>query len=272
LPVAKVNDVAVYWEQRGGGPRLLFCNGSGSTLETMRAVLLDPLATMFDLLAWDYRGFGQSLPLCGPYTMGDVAADALALLELVGWETCRVFGISFGGMVAQEFAVRNPERIERLALACTSPGGQGGSSFDLRVLDDLPPEERRATGLKVIDTRWDESWLESHPAERLLADRLRMGQDQQDPESTTARRAQLEARAGHDVWNRLSAISCPTLVGYGLYDGIAPVENATALASRITGCELRGYEGGHAFLAQDPTAAPAFIQFLQGTPPTERSC
>ena len=75
--------------------------------------------------------------------------------------------------------------------------------------------------------------------------------------------AQLEARASHDVWDRLGAVTCPALVGYGTYDGIAPVHNSTAIASRIRGAELRGYEGGHLFLVQDPVALPEFEAFLQ---------
>ena len=78
-----------------------------------------------------------------------------------------------------------------------------------------------------------------------------------------AHAAQLQAREGHDVWDRLGAITCPVLVGYGDYDGIAPARASTNIASRIRGAELRGYEGGHGFLFQDPAALPAFTAFLQ---------
>jgi pimeloyl-ACP methyl ester carboxylesterase len=245
---------------------LLFCNGSGMTLQTVRP-LLELVSAKFDLLAWDYRGLGRSVPLTGSYTMADLAADAVGLLEIAGWDTCRVLGVSFGGMVAQEFAVTNPERVERLALACTSAGGGGGSSYPLQKLQqlqELSPEERAAVQLKLADTRWDERWLETHPADRALAAGLTAaGQDQRNPAANTA---QLEARAGHDVWDRLAAITCPTLVGYGNYDGIAPAKNSTAIASRIGGAELRGYDGGHLFLFQDPAALPEFEAFLQAPP------
>jgi pimeloyl-ACP methyl ester carboxylesterase len=262
MPVDRVNGVELYWEHRGSGPRLLFCNGSGTTLQVVRP-LLDSLAGTFDLLAWDYRGLGRSIPLAGPYTVADLAADAAGLLEIAGWDTCRVLGVSFGGMVAQEFAVTNPERVERLALACTSAGGDGGFSYPLHKLQRLPPEERAATVLKLADIRWDERWLETHPADRALAEGLtRAGQGQQDP-AAAAPKAQLEARASHDVWERLDAITCPTLVGYGDYDGIAPAQNSAAIASRIRGAQLRGYDGGHLFLFQDPAALPEFEGFLR---------
>ena len=199
--------------------------------------------------------------------MADLAADAVGLLQIAGWDICRVLGVSFGGMVAQEFAATNPERIERLALACTSAGGDGGSSYPLQKLQELPPQERAAAQLKLADSRWDERWLEAHPADRALAEGLASaGHDQQDLAATAAYKAQLEARAGHDVWDRLDAISCPALVGYGKYDGIAPVQNSTAIASRLSGAELRGYEGGHLFLVQDPAALPEFQAFLQAPP------
>ncbi len=199
--------------------------------------------------------------------MADLAADAVGLLQIAGWDICRVLGVSFGGMVAQEFAATNPERIERLALACTSAGGDGGSSYPLQKLQELPPQERAAAQLKLADSRWDERWLEAHPADRALAAGLASGgHDQQDLAATAAYKAQLEARAGHDVWDRLDAISCPALVGYGKYDGIAPVQNSTAIASRLSGAELRGYEGGHLFLVQDPAALPEFQAFLQAPP------
>jgi hypothetical protein len=62
--------------------------------------------------------------------------------------------------------------------------------------------------------------------------------------------------------DRLGAITCPALVGCN-FDGIAPVQNSTAIASGVRGAELRGYQEGHGFLVQDPAALPAFVAFLQ---------
>jgi 3-oxoadipate enol-lactonase len=263
MPVDQVNGVGLYWERAGSGPRLLFCNGSGATLEVVRP-FLSSFGAKFDVLAWDYRGMGRSAPLTGPYTMADLAADTAGLLEMAGWTTCRVLGVSFGGMVAQEFAVTYPERVERLALGCTSPGGDGGSSYPLQKLLELPADERVAAQLKLADSRWDEGWLEAHPADRALAGGLgAAGRDRQDPAAEPGYQAQLGARAGHDVWDRLGAITCPTLVGYGKYDGIAPARNSIAIASRVRGAELRGYEGGHLFLFQDPAALPDYEAFLR---------
>jgi len=260
VPVTEVNGVELDWERSGSGPRLLFCNGSGRTLADAQ-VMLDYLASEFDLLAWDYRGFGRSGLPTGAYAMADLAADVEGLLDMSSWDTCRILGISFGGMVAQEFAVTHSERVERLALVCTSSGGEGGSSFPLQDLLAMPEEARAAAALKVVDSRWDDDWFDAHPSDRDVAERF-APRNVSDSADAAAHRAQLEARAGHDVWDRLPAITGPTLVASGRYDGIAPLENGRAIASRITGTEFREYEGGHAFLLQDPSAVRDLMAFL----------
>ncbi len=73
------------------------------------------------------------------------------------------------------------------------------------------------------------------------------------------------ARRGHDVFDRLPRITCPTLVASGRYDGIAPPENGAAIADRIPGAVLRLYEGGHAFFAQDPAAFRDILDHLDPT-------
>ena len=260
MPVSEVNGVELGWERIGSGPPLLFCNGSGRALADAMP-MLEFLAGEFDLLAWDYRGFGQSALPGGSYTMADLAGDVDGLLDVAGWDACRVVGISFGGMVAQEYTVTNPERVERLALLCTSSGGEGGSSYPLQDLLGLEEEERTAIGLKLVDSRWDEHWFDGHPSDRAVAERF-APKGPPGPGEAAAHRAQLEARAGHDVWERLPAVTCPTLVACGRYDGIAPVENSRAIVSRIPGAQLRNYEGGHAFLLQDAAAMGDLRTFL----------
>jgi 3-oxoadipate enol-lactonase len=239
-------------------------SGTGGDLRNSPNVFDGPFPKHFETLAYDQRGLGRSAKPDRPYTMADYADDAAALLAALAWQDALIVGVSFGGMVAQEFAVTSPGRVERLALACTSAGGEGGSSYPLQKLLEFPREQRVAVELKLADSRWDQRWLEAHPVDRAIAERMAAaGQDQQDAAAVAAHSAQLQAREGHDVWDRLGAITCPTLVGYGNYDGIAPVHNGTSIASRIRGAELHGYEGGHGFLFQDPAALPAFVAFLQ---------
>jgi 3-oxoadipate enol-lactonase len=264
MPNVAVNGIDVYYERNGNGPRLLFLNGSGSTLRTS-ALLIKPFRERFDVVAHDQRGLGETSIPVGPYSMADYAADAAALLDAVGWDACRVVGVSFGGMVAQEFAVTWPERVERLALVCTSPGGVGGASYPLHELASLPPKARAERGAQLLDTRFTPDWLTAHDGDRTLVEMMaqRSG-GEKSAEQLRGEAEQLEARRHHDVCDRLARITAPTLVAAGRYDGIAPVSNAESIASRVPNAELRTYEGGHAFFVQDAKALPEILDFLDG--------
>jgi pimeloyl-ACP methyl ester carboxylesterase len=262
MPTITATRIELYYERRGDGPRLLFFNGSGATLASS-APLIWSFADRFEVVAHDQRGLGRSAIPPGPYSMADYAADAAALLDHIGWATCRVIGVSFGGMVAQEFAVTWPARVERLALVCTSPGGDGGASYPLHELAERPPEERDAIGIRILDTRFTAEWLADHPADRALVEI--MAARRSEPKSAQqlrGEREQLEARRYHDVSRRLASISCPTLVACGRYDGIAPLANAEWIAAHVAGAELRVYEGGHVFFLQDPRALGEIGAFL----------
>lgn len=263
MPTAHVNGIDIYYEHSGDGRRLLFFNGSGATLETT-APMIAPYRSRFEVLVHDQRGLGRTEIPPGPYSMRDYAADALALLDRVGWSSCRVVGVSFGGMVAQEFAVTHPDRVERLVLACTSPGGAGGSSYPLHELAQLDERARRERMLTLLDTRFTPEYLAAHPSDQAFAamftDRSRGVE--KDAERLRGEREQLMARHEHDVTERLSTVRCPTLVAAGRFDGIAPLANSAAIADRIPGAELRVYEGGHVFFLQDRRAIADVLDFL----------
>jgi 3-oxoadipate enol-lactonase len=101
VPRVRANGVDLYYERDGGGRPLLWLNGSGSSIREA-GLLLGPFRERMEVLVHDQRGLGESEVPPGPYSMADYAADALALLDAVGWETAAVAGISFGGMVAPE--------------------------------------------------------------------------------------------------------------------------------------------------------------------------
>ena len=194
-------DLDIHYEVLGEGPRLLVFNGSGATIASSR-VLIDFLAHSFEVLVHDQRGLGLTgLPSAlDSFTMASYAADGAALLDCAGWPTARVFGISFGGMVAQEFAVTWPERVERLALLCTSPGGEGGSSYPLHELDGLAPDERARVLLRNLDTRFSPQWLSSHPGDRALVEQAAAREaSPMTPAHRQGARLQLQARSRHDV-------------------------------------------------------------------------
>ena len=267
MPFAPIRDLEMYYERAGAGPRLLFLNGSGGDLRVRPGPFQGPLGEHFDLLAHDQRGLGRTSKPEAAFSMADYAADAAALLDHVGWERCRVIGVSFGGMVAQELAVQHPQRVERLVLCCTSPGGRGGSSYPLHELQVLSEEERGIRSLELSDQRMDAAWRAAHPealerVEKMMEARAAVGAG--EPDRERGARMQLEARRHHDVIDRLPAANMPTLVCAGRYDGIAPLPNSEAIAGALPDATLEVFEGGHMFLLQDPRANERIVDFLSG--------
>ena len=248
----------VYYEVRGIGKPLLFINGSGSTVDAV-SLLVDYFAKSFTVAIHDQRGLGKSSIPNGPYSMTQYAADAVAVADQLGWQTFDVLGISFGGMVAQELAAIYPDRVSRMALCCTSPGGDGGSSYPLHELASLDPEVRAELSLGLSDTRFNDQWFLDHPEDLIYR---RTAETTSDNEKHRGELLQLEARRHHDVWDRLPNVTARVLVASGTFDGIASPENGQALASRIPFSEYREYNGGHMFFIQDRRALKEIIQFL----------
>ena len=268
MPFVDVHGIRIYYERAGAGPPLLYLNWTGGDLRDAR-IFAGPLEDAFDILAYDQRGLGQSGKPAVPYTMQDYADDAAAMLDVAGWDRVPVVGVSFGGMVAQELALRHPERVDRLVLACTSSGGAGKPSYPLHELVDLPPDEGAAIGIGLIDSRYEGTEATAAPPEiaTLLAamTKTRPASDSpEDMESAAGARRQLEARRGHDTYERLGSLDVPAFVCGGRYDRFAPPENLEALAGAIPQARLQVFEGGHVFFWQDPAAWPAIVAFLKG--------
>ncbi len=262
MSLAQANGIELYYELAGTGERLLSISGTGADLRRGPRLADIPAFGEFELLQYDQRGLGQSEVPDGPYTMADYGNDAAVLLDALRWDDCLVLGVSFGGMVAQELAIRHSERVRRLVLACTSSGGAGGASYPLHELVGLDPGAALAQRLELIDSRWDEAWREANPETvRMIAEGFHLGGDAEGPGEGPLR--QLEARSHHDTAQRLGQIRCPTFVCGGIYDGIAPPANSEFLAQSIPGAELALFDGGHGFFMQDPTAIPAMLEFLK---------
>jgi 3-oxoadipate enol-lactonase len=214
-------------------------------------------------VAYDQRGLGQTAKPDTPYAMASYADDAARLMDHLGWARARVIGVSFGGMVAQELVLRHPAKVERLVLACTSPGGAGGASFPFHEIDHMDRVARARHLVPISDTRRDAAWAEANP--ELYAQFVAMGAADpfaDEPGHAIGARRQLEARAAHDTWDRLAKIACPVLIAAGRYDGIALPETQHRMAGRIPGAELQFFEGGHLFMLQDRSALPAMVAFL----------
>lgn len=265
MPFIRVQDIDVYYEIAGQGPRLLYIGGTGADLRNKPNIFDSALANEFEILAFDQRGLGQSSRPDIPYTMADYAEDAATFLEKLGWQRCHVMGISFGGMVAQELAIRFPQLVERLVLCCTSSGGEGGHSYPFHELSGLTAEEMNAALVSISDTRHDEKWQQDNV--RVYQEFLDLSNSRNagagEPNREIGARRQLEARIDHDTYNRLSQIEVPILIACGQYDGVAPLANQRAIENQLKDVSLKIFQGGHDFYDDDPNAYERISQFLK---------
>jgi 3-oxoadipate enol-lactonase len=267
MPFTRARDLNLYYEIEGSGPRLLYVSGTGGDLRGQPRVFDGPLPRSFEVLAYDQRGLGQTDKPDVPYTMADYADDAAGLLDAVGWETALVIGVSFGGMVAQELALRHPERVERLVLCCTSSGGPGGASYPLHELQGMSLEERAVFQMSITDARKDAAWQAANPeAVQQAIEMARTGTERRrsTPGGEMGYQRQLAARAAHDTYDRLPSLTMPAFLAGGRYDRQAEPANMETLRDRIAGARLEFFEGGHGFTREDPRAWERVTAFLLG--------
>ncbi len=267
MPFVAVRDIDVYYELQGTGPRLMLISGTGGDLRKKPSAFEMPVADSFELLAYDQRGLGQSSRPDIEYTMAHYADDAAGLLDALGWDSCHVMGISFGGMVAQEFAIRYPHRVECLALACTSSGGSGGASYPLHKFLGSSAKEYTESIIPLMDNRLDDAWQAAHPEDfaemvEMALVTGRIGAD--EPNRAIGARRQIEARIYHDTFDRLPQITAPVFICGGHYDSVAPPDNQAAMTDQIPHARMELFEGGHRFLWEDPLAFQRIIAFLNG--------
>jgi 3-oxoadipate enol-lactonase len=263
MPYLTVRDIDIFLDRAGAGAPLLAISGSRGDLRRKPNFLESPLTKSFDVLAYDQRGLGRTSKPNKSYSMADYADDAAALLDAVGWERVRVVGVSFGGMVALELVLRHPGRVGKLVLCCTSPGGEGGSSYPLHTLQNLPADERARIMVSISDTRCDAGWAADNPGK--LEELIRNFTDDpfvEEPGHQSGIGRLLEARRQHDTWERLAQVGCPVFTCGGGYDRIALLSSQEGMVGRIPGATLFMFEGGHQFLWQDSSAFAEIVRFL----------
>jgi 3-oxoadipate enol-lactonase len=242
------SEVRIAWERRGDGPPLLLIHGLGYARWGWEPVA-GPLAEDFSLLLFDNRGIGESDAPPGPYTVAELAGDALGVLDAAGVERAHVLGTSLGGMVAQELALAAPERVDRLVLACTTPGGPTAAPMPERTVQlfaegpTMPPE--------VALRRFVENALaagaDGSIVDRIMEHRLAIAQP------FPAWQAQAAAGTMFDAASRIGAIQAPTLVLHGTDDFVVDPANAELLAALIPGARVELFPGtGHLFFWEQP--------------------
>jgi pimeloyl-ACP methyl ester carboxylesterase len=259
MPFADNSGVKIYWEERGEGEPLLLIMGLGYTLDMWHRSL-PILSRHYRTISFDNRGVGRSDVPPGPYPIASMAADAAAVLDSAGVARAHVFGVSMGGMIAQEFAIQYPERTRSLILGCTTHGGPESVLADAEVITTLmaratmSPEE----GIKaMIPFIYDAST----PRERIEED---LEIRSRTFPSAQGYIAQVQGIFAHNSLSRLAGLTVPTLVIHGESDRLVPPENGRRLARLISGARLVMIpHASHIFPTDQPDAAhDAILAFL----------
>jgi 3-oxoadipate enol-lactonase len=257
---AEASGVRIAWERRGSGPPLLLIHGLGYARWGWEPVL-DELAEEHELFLFDNRGIGESDAPLGPYSARMLAGDAVAVLDAAGLERAHILGTSLGGMVALQVALDWPERVDRLVLACTTPGGEGAAAMPaqtVRLIHESPGLPR-----EVAMRRGVENAL-APGADRALVERI-MEHRLATAQPLAAWLAQAAAGVSFDVWHRVGELTAPTLVMTGDLDVVVDPRNSALLAERIPGARLEVFPGtGHLFFWEEPTRFVAVVtEFLR---------
>lgn len=253
----------LFTERRGSGEPLLLIMGMAGHHRIWGEPFLAGLAQHFEVLTFDQRGIGTSDRADGPFSTADLAADAARVMDEAGWPDAHVFGISLGGMVAQELVLNHRDRVRRLTLGCTSPGGwsapRAGETAAQPGAGRVGPGPERL--LAAMRSGREETVLrtgfEVNLSAGFAADPAHFTAYAED--ALAARvpvpvvGMQFEAALKHDAVGRLPALDVPALVIHGTADQMILSTEGERLAGLIPGARLELLEGaGHLFWREQP--------------------
>lgn len=251
MPHVQANGLNIYYERKGAGDPLLLIRGLGSTCEGFREQIVG-LAPHFDVIAFDNRCVGRTDQPQAPFTIADMADDTAALLDGLGVQSAFVFGVSLGGMIAQELALNHRPKVRKLVLGCTHAGPRTAvksEEWAIRIFNesrDMPRAEALRHSIPILFSR---KTVDEQP--ELVEAALRVMEDNNQPKSSYL--AQLGAVMKHDTFDRLPLITQPTLVMTGTEDTLIDPRNSRLLADRIPAALLLEFEEtGHVFFTEKP--------------------
>ena len=253
--------IRLWWSSEGDGEPVLLLMGLGLAW-TAWGGTARRLRERHRVVVLDNPGAGRSARARGRLTTSSLADGVAGVLDDAGIPAAHVYGVSLGGMVAQELALRHPGRVRSLILGCTLAGGAGTRRPGRRVLASLVgmPSLRRRPGWMLVSDGYRASHGDT-AAE--LAEEAFAG-----AASVTGTLRQLAAVATHDASGRLSGLRTPTLVLHGTGDLIVPVANAHRLAALIPGAQLRLYPGaGDAYILEAEEQALRDVEAFIGARP-----
>ena len=249
MPKVSVNGLGLFYEIEGEGEPVVLIPGFAAGRWIWFKQTAD-LSRKFRVIVFDPRGVSASDKPEGAQSIGLLAVDIAHLLQTIGIESAHIVGASFGGFVAQEFALKYPAMTQKLVLCCTSFGGPNHVAPERETLmalastKGLNSEERMRANLLLAFTP---EYIRTQVAE---VDRvIHLRAENEVPEHIYM--SQLQAAMSFNAESRVEGITSPTLVLSGDADIIVPVQNSRNLAAKIPGAQLRIIEGGsHTFFIE----------------------
>ena len=210
------------------------------------------LSTAFTTIVTDHRGTGSSDKPDSPYSTELFASDCVAILDDAGIGQAHVYGTSMGGRIAQWVAASYGERVNRLVLGCTSPGGPHAIERSAEVRKSLAQVDQTKVRQALIDLMYTPAYRGQYNT---------LGDPKMPP---YARKRHLFASGEHDAWDVLPSITAPTLVVHGTEDIFNPTANAPLITERIPGARMHLIEGArHGYFEEfRETATPLVMDFL----------
>jgi 3-oxoadipate enol-lactonase len=263
MPSIDTGVVELSYERSGSGPPLLLIMGMSGTFSHWSEPFLDELRASFEVIVYDHRGVGESSPLEGQLTIAQLAQDAAALLSALEIDTAHVFGISMGGMVAQELALAHPERVRTLVLGCTYCGGPGSSLAGPEVMQRLAEAMSSGDRARAVRTVWEVNVSPAYDAARADSYETFRGIGTTRAVAVPVILAQMQACLAHDTSARLAQLAMPTLIAHGTEDQMIPVANAEIIHRLIPGSRLEIFDAvGHLFFWEEPQRSAALVRDL----------
>ena len=263
MPTQQVGDSRMHYAMHGAGFPLIMIIGMSANIDWWDPRLILAFAHSYKTVVFDNRGTGRSGISDKEFSIRLFADDTAALLDALEISRAHVFGLSMGGMIAQELALKHPEKVDKLILCSTTCGGQKGVPPSLDVLnllmaerDRISPEERARQIVSLLVTP---EFMENNP----VIVELMIQQILKQPISSAAYTQQVTSLTTFDTSERLHQITAPTLILHGRRDTLLPYANGPILAQAIRNARLISFEhSAHAIMEEMDTLIPACLEFL----------
>lgn len=256
MPFTDHSGIPIHWEQRGSGSPVLLIMGATYSSKLWYPVV-DALAARHRVLTFDNRGTGESA-CTNRATIADLAADARAVLDAAGVDRAHVYGVSLGGVIAQQLALESPERVLSLVLGCTGI-----------LTADKPRAPKAMNALFFLPRRLllamaKGGYGPAATTEAIAKDRAVLRADKTRRAGLLAQQAAL--RAYSLSLEEAAGLAMPSLVLHGTADRLVPIVWGEELASTLPDARFVRYEGaGHNYLvAAGPQANQEVLGFLAG--------